>query len=60
MTKEEIQVLSIQFQDEEVGIFKGLIRKLLKLAKRPGYINEFSNEEKELIRNLNEEESNNE
>lgn len=56
MVKEELQVLSIQFQNEEVGIWKNIVKKLINLTHQSGYKKIFTTDEVNLIRDLKEEE----
>lgn len=57
MTKEEIRVLSIQFQDNEVDTWNSILIKLEGLTNQTGYKKFFTKEEKDLILELKGEEN---
>lgn len=53
MTKEEVKILSIQFQDEEIATWKSIVLKLQRMAIEAGYNKTFNTDEVVLIKELN-------
>ena len=58
MIKEELNILSIQFQNEEISVWKSLLKKLYIKTTKIGFKKEFNTNEIELIRELVGEEPN--
>ena len=58
MIKEELNILSIQFQNEEISVWKSLLKKLYIKTTKIGFKKEFNTNEIELIRELVNEEPN--
>jgi hypothetical protein len=58
MIKEELNILSIQFQNEEINVWKSLLKKLYIKTTKIGFKKEFNTNEIELIRELVGEEPN--